>query len=483
MRARAMSLLAYLDPANGTIVAVATVNNVNADLSVSSPSSRPLPPHLAPSVLVPTHAEAVLLLVSSTLSVFGALLIMASYLLMPQLRSLWRGLLVWLSFYDLVQAAFYISVAVAPNYADLPAGVCSAVAVGNIISSTGAYLTTGCLGYLVHDIIMSPTTAEDPRARSCKSVAMYAVFLGYPVGVAVVALALHSQTGVVVLGTDADQFGCYIVPQYQALRWVASYGPMVLSWVTVVVFHVASYRRLSMVTRSASFATLGGLGAAPAGLGTVEAGGGATAGLLGSHETNTDDGVFDYGTQQQQQQQQQHYQPYPSSPIRRNSSTGGGAAPASIRNVMRRLQLVPLGFFFLRMPDITYRVIELVTTGPMDSQGVGLSLILLQSALNPLQGAWNALLFILFSERVRAQFVDTCCCHGKPNRYNSLNSPLRVQSSVVSSAYGSSSAADATGTLVSGDAFRSSREHVSSLADKEFADSTIEDVGHWQQTE
>ena len=105
-----------------------------------------------------------------------------------------------------------------------------------------------------------------------------------------------------------------------------------------------------------------------------------------------------------------------------------------------------------------------------------------QSALNPLQGAWNALLFILFSERVRAQFVDTCCRRGKPGRYNSLNSPLRVQSSVVSSAYGSSSAADVAGAQAS-DALRSSlREHTSSFVDMEFADSTIEDVGHWRQT-
>eukprot|EP00949_MAST-11_sp_MAST-11-sp1_P005145 g5145.t1 len=298
----------------------------------------------------PGLLESVLCASFGTCSVIGSMLIVVSYLLFEQLRSSWRRLLVWLSVFDLIQGVFYVSVAT-PLYGDISPAACTLIGVLNIYSCAGAYLCTACLAYMVNDIISVRSTKQSTLASKI----MHFIFLGYPTAVTAFVLVVQYTDGMnvaqkSVISTDNDQFGCWINKQHQLLRWLAAYIPLILSWCVTVYFHIKSYRHLASVTRSPSFTKL------------LEEGGG-------------NDGVS-----------------------------------RTITNVMRRLSLVPLGFAILRLPDMLFRVGEIFSWGLQPAEGPGRWLTVAQSVLNPSQGFWNAILFVLYSESVRQGLVGWCLC-------------------------------------------------------------------------
>ena len=301
-----------------------------------------------------------------TLSVLGSAIIILEYSLVdtsPQ-TPLWRTLMICLSVFDMQQGVYYISVGLL-DYTDIGriTPLCTAIGLSNIFSTTAAYLCTGCIAYLVHDIIQ-----PIPRVTSGRFI--YALFLGYPFIVSVVAWADNLSHDVITPGFDL--YGCYINKENQLLRWVASYIPLVLSWLACGIYNLSAYRRLKQVSK------------------------GSTArSNTGSPGSNS---------------------PGSYSPISNSSSDGNEDVNfngnAVIHNMMRRLLIVPFGFVLLRLPDLCFRLLELYYTKNPGVMVVGDWAVVLQSALNPAQGTWNCVLLAIYSTRLRQQFLQWCCCSG-----------------------------------------------------------------------
>ena len=277
-----------------------------------------------------------------TLSVFGAAIIILAYTWVDNSPKtpLWRSLMIFLSIFDMQQGAYYISVGLF-NYTEIGmvTPLCTAIGISNVYATTAAYICTGCIAYLVHDIIQPV-----PRVVSGKLI--YLTFLGYPLIISAVAWAANLSRPVIT--PDVDQYGCYINKDNELLRWVASYIPMVVSWVVCSVYNFTAYRRLKQVSDS-----------------------------IGDGNDRTNNPTSESGN-------------------------------AVIRNMMRRLLIVPFGLIVLRLPDLSFRLLELCNNS--SNTNVAEWFVLLQSALNPMQGAWNCVLLAIYSKRLRQHFLEWCCC-------------------------------------------------------------------------
>ena len=301
-----------------------------------------------------TDTEKKLCITLGALSCFGALVIILSYVLFKQLRSLWRWLLVWLSIFDFIQGAFYIFNGLVPPSA-LSADTCAVVGLANVLSCLCSFLCTACISYVVVDVVsMRQLNSEHAGNISLKR--FYAIFLGYPALIGFIIISMHVTSMGDVITVDLDQYGCYINHDYEWLRMIATYIPCILTWVFTLVFYIRAVRRLAQVSS------------------------------LVSVDFIEDD-------------------------VRRTRSNSR-AAHAVLRSVMWRLSLIPLGFVMLRLPDVMYRVMELFFRPSemlqLRTTNFGQILISMQAALNPAQGLWNMLLFVVFPESVRQRFVDCC---------------------------------------------------------------------------
>tara|TARA_B100000795_G_scaffold209037_1_gene162557 strand:+ start:227 stop:1231 length:1005 start_codon:yes stop_codon:yes gene_type:complete len=273
-------------------------------------------------------------------SVFGSAIIIIAYAVVDQSpTTLWRNLMIFLSIFDMQQGFYYISVGLF-NYTDVGkiTPLCTAIGLSNIYSTTASYLCTGCIAFLVNDIVKATPVVKNGRY-------IYLIFLGYPLLVSVAVFVLHMVGKEPVITPDTDQYGCYINQSHELERWIASYIPMLSSWVVCSIYNLQAYRRLKQVVT-------------------------------------------------------------PGSDVTENNGN------RVIHNMMRRLLIVPFGFVLLRLPDISYRILELFYREQnVNEMQIADWFVFLQAGLNPAQGVWNCVLLAIYSRRLRRGFLEWCCCN------------------------------------------------------------------------
>jgi len=152
--------------------------------------------------------------------------------------------------------------------------------------------------------LVNDIVRTNPKVTS--GVRLKIIFLGYPFFVSILALVLHEMGGDKdpVITAGQDQYGCYINQNHQILRWIASYIPLLISWFLCAWFNWTAYQRLKQVSTSTA---------------------------SNSDEKNNVDET---------------------NPV--------------IHNMMRRLLIVPFGFIILRLPDLSFRFIELLWRSDQD---------------------------------------------------------------------------------------------------------------------